>query len=126
MPKIKAHLFRDGVPRYIQLRKDKRGTGHVTVWFTGRVPGLTGQVFYREMSDNPYHPQHGVGMSGEIERWKLRSYNGGSRITFDDLTPEQKHSVVNDYAELWETALPDAAKKYADRRNVGWSMLSDF
>jgi hypothetical protein len=52
------------------------------------------------MSEHPFNPQ-GIGLWGEIERYKLRSYPGGKRISFADLPDDCRKLVLRDYRDIW-------------------------
>lgn len=94
----------DGSPRYVQCRDSGEPGDRYTVWFTGRHGALpAGWVGYRGMSGAPFHPQ-GVGMWGEIERYKARNYPGGKRISFADLPEDCRKLVLCDYREIWRIA----------------------
>jgi hypothetical protein len=91
----------DGTPRYIQCRDAADCGDRYTVWFTGRPPLRNDEwVQYRAMSEHPFNPQ-GIGLWGEIERYKLRSYPGGKRISFADLPDDCRKLVLRDYRDIW-------------------------
>jgi hypothetical protein len=98
----KENLMPDGIPKWIRVFDNGGKTfDRYTVIFThAHSFGLRGYTVGVGMSEHPFHPQ-GFGQHFEYQNHKYDGKSGGKRIGFNDLPPDCKRLVIDDYTDYW-------------------------
>lgn len=96
----RSRLMPGGVPRWIRVFDNggKTFDRYTVVFSHAHSFGFQGVTVGVGMSEHPYHPQ-GFGQHFEYPNHPVQS--GGKRISFNDLPPDCKRLVIDDYTDYW-------------------------